>query len=158
MFELLKKKKSIIAPVDGKTLELSQVPDKVFAEKMVGDGLAIDTVGNIITAPSDGILTLIFKTNHAFGMTLKDGVELMVHIGIDTVKLDGAGFERLCEQGDFVKAGTPIIKLDRDFISSKGFSLITPVLITNMEKIKNIEPVINKDVKAGEDIVMEYYL
>lgn len=158
MFELLKKKKSIIAPVDGKTLELSQVPDKVFAEKMVGDGLAINTVGSIITAPSDGILTLIFKTNHAFGMTLKDGVELMVHIGIDTVKLDGTGFERLCEQGDFVKAGTPIIKLDRDFILSKGFSLITPVLITNMDKIKNIEPVINKDVKAGEDIVMEYYL
>ncbi|HBG38916.1 MAG TPA: PTS glucose transporter subunit IIA [Clostridiaceae bacterium] len=158
MFELLKKKKSIIAPVDGKTVELSQVPDKVFAEKMVGDGLAIDTVGSIITAPSDGTLTLIFKTNHAFGMTLKDGVELMVHIGIDTVKLDGAGFERLCKQGDFVKAGTPVIKLDRDFILSKGYSLITPVLITNMDKIKNIEPVINKDVKAGEDIIMEYYL
>ena len=158
MFELLKKKKSIIAPVDGKTVELSQVPDKVFAEKMVGDGLAIDTVGSIITAPSDGTLTLIFKTNHAFGMTLKDGVELMVHIGIDTVKLDGAGFERLCKQGDFVKAGTPVIKLDRDFILSKGYSLITPVLITNMDKIKNIKPVINKDVKAGEDIVMEYYL
>ena len=135
-----------------------QVPDKVFAEKMVGDGLAIDTVGSIITAPSDGTLTLIFKTNHAFGMTLKDGVELMVHIGIDTVKLDGAGFERLCKQGDFVKAGTPVIKLDRDFILSKGYSLITPVLITNMDKIKNIEPVINKDVKAGEDIIMEYYL
>lgn len=156
MFGFLKKDSKFLAPVDGKVINLSEVPDPVFAEKMAGDGVAIDTTGNTIVAPCDGELSLVFQTNHAFAMTLKDGVELLVHIGIDTVSLNGEGFERLAEPGTKVKAGTPIIKIDREFITSKGISLITPVLITNVDSVKDITPVVGINVSAGVDTILTY--
>ena len=82
---------------------------------------------------------------------------MLVHIGIDTVELKGEGFKKLIEEGTYVKVGTPIIEIDREFILSKGFSLITPVLITNPEKIKTIETITNKLVEAGKDEVIIYY-
>lgn len=158
MFGFLKKESKFVAPVDGKVIALSQVPDPVFAEKMAGDGIAIDTTGDTIVAPCDGELTLVFQTNHAFALTLKDGVEVLVHIGIDTVSLNGEGFQRLVEPGNVVKAGTPIIKINRDVITSKGISLITPVLITNVEIVKDITPVVGTTVTAGVDTVLTYKL
>ncbi len=107
-------------------------------------------------APADGVISLIFKTNHAFGIILKDGTELLVHIGIDTVKLEGKGFERLLQEGDKVKAGNPIIKIDREFIKSQGYSLITPVLITNPDNVKNIEYKTGFNAKSGKDILISY--
>lgn len=157
MFGLFKKDFKLIAPVDGTTIDLSKVPDEVFAGKMAGDGLAIDPTGDTFVAPADGELNLIFKTNHAFALTLNNGVELLVHIGVDTVSLDGEGFERLIEPGVKVKAGTPIIKINRDFILSKGFSLATPVLITNVDdSIKEFNALVGNSVKAGEDTVLTY--
>ena len=124
---------------------------------MAGDGLAIDPTGDVFVAPADGELNLIFKTNHAFALTLNNGVELLVHIGVDTVSLDGEGFERLIEPGVKVKAGTPIIKINRDFILSKGFSLATPVLITNLDdSVKEFEALVGNTVQAGQDIVLTY--
>ncbi|NYC16994.1 PTS system D-glucosamine-specific IIA component/PTS system glucose-specific IIA component [Clostridium beijerinckii] len=123
---------------------------------MAGDGLAIDTTGDIVVAPADGTLTLVFNTKHAFAITLDNGAELLVHIGIDTVSLNGEGFEQLAEAGTKVKAGTPIIKIDRDFILEKGFSLITPVLVTNMDIIKDLNSNIDKEVVAGEDEVITF--
>lgn len=163
MFGFFKKKKqneslNFVAPVNGKVIELSEVPDPVFAQKMAGDGVAIDTTGDIIVAPCDGELSLIFKTKHAFAMTLDNGIEILVHIGIETVSLKGEGFKQLVEQGTKVKAGTPIIKIDRNFIKSKGLSLITPVLITNPDRVKSIDKKINMDAIAGETIIMEYSL
>ena len=114
MFGFLKKELKLIAPIDGNTIALSNVPDPVFSQKMAGDGTAIDSTGDIVVAPCDGELTLIFKTNHAFAMSLDNGIELLVHIGIDTVSLNGEGFERLIEPGQTVKAGTPIIKINRE--------------------------------------------
>jgi PTS system D-glucosamine-specific IIA component/PTS system glucose-specific IIA component len=137
MFKFFNKKQKsdlkLIAPATGKAIDLSEVPDPVFAQKMVGDGVAIDVTGDTIVAPADGTLTLVFKTKHAFALTLNNGIELLVHIGLDTVSLDGEGFEQLAQEGTFVKAGTPIIKINRDFILEKGFSLITPVLVTNQD-------------------------
>jgi PTS system D-glucosamine-specific IIA component/PTS system glucose-specific IIA component len=156
MFEFLKKDLKVLAPVEGTTIDLSNVPDEVFAKKMAGDGLAIESTGNVFVAPADGELSLVFKTNHAFAMEIAGEVELLVHIGIDTVSLNGEGFERLVEPGVKVKAGTPIIKIDRDFIESKGFSLITPILITNPDVIKEMNPIINKRVDAGIDTVLTY--
>lgn len=156
MFEFLKKDLKVLAPVAGTTIDLSNVPDEVFAKKMAGDGLAIESTGNVFVAPADGELSLVFKTNHAFAMEIAGEVELLVHIGIDTVSLNGEGFERLVEPGVKVKAGTPIIKIDRDFIESKGFSLITPILITNPDVIKEMNPIINKRVDAGIDTVLTY--
>lgn len=156
MFGFLKKELKLIAPIDGNTIALSNVPDPVFSQKMAGDGTAIDSTGDIVVAPCDGELTLIFKTNHAFAMSLDNGIELLVHIGIDTVSLNGEGFERLIEPGQTVKAGTPIIKINRQIIKKKNLSLITPVLITNPDSVKSIKPIINERVTAGNDIIIIY--
>ena len=161
MFGFFKKNKknsslNFVAPVTGKAIDLSEVPDPVFAQKMAGDGLGIDSTGDVIVAPCDGDLTLVFKTKHAFAMTLENGIEILVHIGIETVSLNGEGFEQLVEQGTTVKAGTPIIKIDREFIKSKGLSLVTPVLITNPDITKSIEVKTGIDVVAGETVVLEY--
>ena len=106
MFGLFKKELKLIAPATGKTIDLSQVPDQVFAEKMAGDGVAIEVTGDTIVAPADGELSLVFKTNHAFAMTLSNGIELLVHVGIDTVSLEGEGFET---NPDMVKDMKPVI-------------------------------------------------
>lgn len=165
MFEFLKKKKDtetenktfkLLAAISGTTIPLSQVPDPVFAEKMAGDGIAINPTGDLVVAPADGELTLVFNTKHAFALTLDNGIELLVHVGIDTVSLKGEGFEQLVEAGTRVKAGTPILKIDTEFINQKGFSLITPILITNMDSIKSITPFENIDTIAGETLVVEY--
>lgn len=165
MFGLFKKNKNekknalnFVAPVDGKTMDLSEVPDPVFAQKMAGDGLAIDATGDVIVAPCDGDLTLVFKTKHAFAMTLDNGIELLVHIGIETVSLNGEGFEQLAEAGTKVKAGTPIIKIDREFIKSKNLPLVTPILITNPDVVKSMDAKTGLDAKAGETVVLEYSL
>ena len=151
MFGFLKKKKNeqsvennfrLVSAVAGKSIPLSEVPDPVFAQKMAGDGIAIDTTGDTIVAPADGELTLVFKTKHAFALTLENGVELLV--------------QQLVEQGTKVKAGTPIIKIDRELIKSKGLSLITPILITNPDILGTITPVENIDTIAGETTVIEY--
>ncbi|STB71454.1 PTS system, glucose subfamily, IIA component [Clostridium baratii] len=139
-------------------MDLSEVPDPVFAQKMAGDGLAIDATGDVIVAPCDGDLTLVFKTKHAFAMTLDNGIELLVHIGIETVSLNGEGFEQLAEAGTKVKAGTPIIKIDREFIKSKNLPLVTPILITNPDVVKSMDAKTGLDAKAGETVVLEYSL
>lgn len=147
---------TLVAPVNGKAIPLSEVPDPVFAEKLAGDGMAIIAEGDTVVAPADGELTLIFKTKHAFAMTLDNGLELLVHIGLETVSLDGEGFEQLAKQGTKVKAGTPIIKINREFIKSKGLSLATPVLITNVDAAKKISPVESGNVEAGKSVVINF--
>ena len=162
MFKFFKKNSNkeitLVAPITGRTIDLSNVPDKVFAEKLAGDGIAIDPTGDVIVAPADGELTLVFKTMHAFAITLANGAELLIHIGIDTVSLNGEGFQQLVEAGAMVKAGTPIIKIDRDFILNKGLSLITPVLITNMDIVKELKTNVDKDVVAGQNEVISFSL
>ena len=169
MFGFFKKKKKdepttettnnnlrLVAPITGKSIPLSEVPDPVFAQKMAGDGLAIDPTGDVAVAPADGELTLVFNTKHAFALTTDNGAELLVHIGLETVSLNGEGFEQLVEQGTKVKAGTPIIKFDREFIKSKGLPLVTPVLITNPDAFTSIKAIENVDTIAGETSVLEY--
>ena len=158
MFKFFNKKQKadlkFVAPATGKAIDLSKVPDPVFAQKMAGDGIAIDITGDTIVAPADGTLSLVFKTKHAFAMTLDNGIELLVHIGIDTVSLNGEGFEQLASEGDIVKAGTPIIKINKDLILEKGFSLITPVLITNPDVTSELIISTDKNVTAGEDKII----
>lgn len=158
MFKFFNKKQKtdlkLVAPVTDTAIDLSKVPDPVFAQKMAGDGIAIDLTGETIVAPADGTLTLVFKTKHAFAMTLDNGIELLVHIGIDTVSLDGEGFEQLASEGDIVKAGTPIIKINKDLILEKGFSLITPVLITNPDVVSELIISTDKNVTAGKDEII----
>lgn len=149
---------TLIAPIDGKVIDLNLVEDKVFSEKIVGDGIAIISTGTVVKAPSDGLLKMIFETNHAFALVLDDGTEVMVHIGLDTVELKGEGFKRLEEVGTRVKKGQPIIEIDRDIIIGKGYLLVTPLLILNMDSIEKITYSKSKTVIAGIETVLEYEL
>lgn len=156
MIDLLKKREVLVAPISGNTIDLAEVPDQVFAEKVAGDGVGIDSTGDIVMAPADGVVALIFDTNHAFAMILENGIEVLVHIGIDTVELNGMGFKRLIGEGVKVKAGEHIIEIDRKVIKAKGYSLDTLVLITNPDKLKSIKYNTDIIVEAGEDTVISY--
>lgn len=136
---------SLISTFEGKIVDITNVSDPAFSSKMIGDGVAVIPENNIAVAPCDGTVTQIFPTNHAFGITTKEGIEILVHIGIDTVKLKGEGFKRLIEVGSKVKKGVGIIEVDLDFIKSSGKDTITPIIITNMDKVERIEKNFNKD-------------
>lgn len=154
MLSFFRKDLEIVAPIAGRVIDLSEVPDQVFAQKIAGDGVGIDPTGDIIVAPANGVIALIFKTNHAFAMTLDNGIEILVHIGIDTIELQGRGFKRLVQEGTKVKTGEPIITIDRELIKEKGYSLVTPVLITNPDKVREIKYKTNILVEAGKDVVI----
>ena len=148
----------IIAPVSGKTQELSEVPDPVFAEKLTGDGLAILAESDDILAPCDGEITLFFDTKHAFAITTDSGIQVLVHVGLDSILLNGEGLTALHKIGDRVKAGTKIISIDRQLIESKKINMISPVLIVNYDSVKALHPLTDKKVAAGQDPVIEYSL
>lgn len=158
MLEFLKKSYKLVAPIDGKVIDLSEVPDPVFAGKLAGDGIAINSTGDIVVAPADGKLSMIFGTNHGFGIILNNDVEVLVHIGLDTVALEGKGFERIAEEGQSIKAGDPVVRINREEIVSKGYSLIIPVLFTRPEIIKDMDKNLGAEVKAGIDEIMSYKL
>jgi len=154
MFGFLKRKKrDVFAPVDGQLMDLGSVDDEVFAKRMAGDGVAILPVGEIFTAPIDGVITKIFSTNHAYSVKSKQDLEVLVHIGLETVALKGEGFERLAEEGDEVKAGDPIIKADLNYIKEHAKDIITPILITDESKYEAIDK--NTNVVITGDAIME---
>ncbi|WP_270562814.1 PTS sugar transporter subunit IIA [Clostridium beijerinckii] len=138
MFGFNKKEVNIYSPVKGKIVNLAAVPDDMFSEKMLGDGVALELEDDIICAPQDGRIKVLFPSKHAFVVETKEGIEILVHIGLDTVNLQGEGFEAIAKVEDKVKAGDPIVKVNRELIKSKGINLITMVVITNMEKIKDM--------------------
>lgn len=128
----------IIAPLSGEIVNIEDVPDVVFAEKIVGDGIAIKPTGNKMVAPVNGTIGKIFETNHAFSIESEDGIELFVHFGIDTVELKGEGFTRIAAEGQSVKIGDTIIELDLALLEEKSKSTLTPVVISNMDEIKEM--------------------
>lgn len=131
MFGWLKNKKTAIyAPVAGEIVDLSSVPDEVFSAKMAGEGIAIKPSEDIFRSPIDGVIAKVFPTNHAFVVS-KNGLEVIVHIGVDTVTLNGEGFSRLANEGTSVKAGDPIIQVDLPLVSSKAKSMVTPVVVNS---------------------------
>jgi len=153
MFGIFKAKKQIlVSPVDGDIVELSEVPDEVFSQKMAGDGLAILPRSNTFVAPVSGTLTKIFSTNHAFSIKTKSGLEVLVHIGLDTVALNGEGFKRLAKEGDTVSVGKPIISADLEFIASQGKDIITPIVI-NHEKELLITSDKVRTIREGDNLL-----
>ncbi len=147
----------ILAPVSGRLVPIEQVPDVVFSEKIVGDGLAIDPTGHQVVAPIDGTIGQIFDANHAFSLESPLGLELFVHFGIDTVELRGAGFTRLAEAGQQVSAGDPILEFDLDYLKNHAKSVLTPVVIANMEDVKSLEKQ-DGEVVAGQSPILRAYL
>ena len=150
MFGFFKAKKHVIeSPVDGQLVELESVQDEVFSTKLAGDGLAIVPTSNTFVAPIAGILTKIFSTNHAFSIQTSSGLEVLVHIGLDTVNLNGEGFKRLATEGDKVSVGDPIISVDIEFIKSKGKDIMTPIVF-NHEKELMLSSFNIKSIREGE--------
>jgi len=143
----------IIAPLSGEIVNIEDVPDVVFSEKIVGDGVAIRPAGDTIVAPVNGTIGKIFETNHAFSIESEDGVELFVHFGIDTVELKGEGFTRIAEEGQTVKRGDTVIELDLPLLEAKAKSVLTPVVISNMDEINHLEKKTG-EVVAGDSVVL----
>lgn len=152
MFQFLKKKTdfNLYAPVKGKCIDITEVKDKVFASKVMGDGYAVMPYDNVICSPCEGMITMIFPSKHAFGIKMKDGKEVLIHIGIDTVQLNGNGFTSLRNINDHVKIGEPIIEFDKINIENQNYDLTTMVIVTNqsnsMKKQKLGEMVEVKDL------------
>lgn len=144
----------IIAPLSGEIVAIEDVPDVVFAEKIVGDGIAIRPTGNKMVAPCDGEIGKIFETNHAFSLESDTGVELFVHFGIDTVELKGQGFTRIASEGQKVKAGDTIIEFDLAYLTENAKSILTPVVISNMDELKELQKQ-SGTVTVGVDAVLK---
>ena len=144
---------AISIPLSGEIVNIEDVPDVVFAEKIVGDGIAIKPTGNKMVAPVDGTIGKIFETNHAFSIESDSGIELFVHFGIDTVELKGEGFKRIAEEGQRVKVGDPVIEFDLPLLEEKAKSTLTPVVISNMDEIKELIK-LSGSVTVGETPVI----
>lgn len=144
----------IIAPISGEIIAIEDVPDVVFAEKIVGDGIAIRPTGNKMVAPCNGEIGKIFETNHAFSLESDTGIELFVHFGIDTVELKGEGFTRIAQEGQKVKMGDTIIEFDLEFLKEKAKSILTPVVISNMDEIKELQKM-SGSVEVATDPVLK---
>ena len=150
---LTRKRREIKSPVDGQVVALESINDEVFSQKLAGDGVAIVPMSDIFTAPIDGVITKIFSTNHAYSVKSSKDLEVMVHIGLDTVALKGKGFERLANEGDSVKAGDPVIRADLAYIKEHAKDSVTPVVISDESDVKQIDKRL-KIVKS-QDIIME---
>jgi len=141
------------APLDGVILPLEQVPDPVFSQKMVGDGISIDPTSQVLCAPCDGEVSHVHRAGHAVTMTTADGLELMMHIGLDTVQLKGEGFRPEVKEGQVVKTGDPLIGFDADFLATNAKSLLTEVLVTNSERVSRFLPA-SGYVQSGQDLLL----
>ncbi|OOR99777.1 PTS glucose transporter subunit IIA [Haemophilus paracuniculus] len=151
--EKVAKEVKIYAPLSGEIVNIEDVPDVVFSEKIVGDGVAIRPNGNVIVAPVNGTIGKIFETNHAFSIESDEGIELFVHFGIDTVELKGEGFTRVAQEGQTVKVGDPIIEFDLALLEEKAKSVLTPVVISNMDEISNLTK-LSGQVVFGESEIL----
>ena len=145
---------SILSPVTGEVFELSSVPDEAFSSGMMGDGIAVLPTDSEITAPVAGTVAFVFDTKHAIGLVTEHGIGVMIHIGIDTVKLNGKGFDVLVETGQTVSAGQPIMRLDLSYLKKHAPSLVSPVIITELPDGYKLHPVKTGKVKNGEEILV----
>lgn len=144
-------KGEIYAPLTGEVIHLEEVPDKIFAEKMMGEGFAIKPTDKIVVSPVDGEISTIFGTKHAIGITSKEGIEVLIHVGMDTVTLNGEGFKEFVKTGDKVKRGQKLLEVDFDHIKTKVPSIITPIIFTNLSEDDKLEIKYDK-VVAGSEI------
>ncbi|HHX52456.1 MAG TPA: PTS glucose transporter subunit IIA [Erysipelothrix sp.] len=163
MFNIFKKKqepKTEIKEVTyhafgaGKLVPLEDVPDQVFAQRMMGDGYAIELTENTIVSPVDGEVILVFPTGHAFGLKTEDGVEILLHLGIDTVELNGEGFVGQVKQGDKVKAGDVLTIMDLEKIRAAGKLVVSPLIFTSGQQIELKKA--NQDIVSGETDLFEF--
>lgn len=145
----------ISSPQSGECVPITEIPDEVFSEKILGDGVAIIPSENEVVSPVDGEIIQIAETNHAFCIRSSDGLDLMIHIGVDTVKLNGQGFKSLVKNGDTVRKGDPIAVADIEFIKKNNFPVHTAMLITNLYEVGSLKQNYGK-VEIGKSVIIEY--
>ncbi len=150
MFDLFKKEKYLTSVAKGSILDISLVPDQVFSQKILGDGFAVIPADGSFVSPVSGTVTDVTDTRHAYCITSDDGLEVLVHIGIDTVELKGKGFKSLVKKGDKISAGTPISNVDLKLIETEGYNTTSMVVVCNMDKLRNLKVIENPSVSAGE--------
>ena len=143
----------LVSPLDGELLPLSEVKDEVFSSGAMGEGVAIEPSQGVLHAPANGRVVMAFPTGHAIGMKTKDGAEILMHIGMDTVNLQGKGFETLVDKGDEVKAGDELVKFDIDEIHSAGYIVTTSIVVTNSKDYEKVSVVCQGEVKVGQEIL-----
>ncbi|SCH87554.1 PTS sugar transporter subunit IIA [Romboutsia sp. Marseille-P6047] len=150
------KTKGFYSIMDGKSIDLSQVNDEMFSNKLLGDGIAIEPTSNTVVSPCDGEVTLVSDTKHAVGIKNEDGVEILIHIGLDTVNLKGEGFETFCKVGDKVKVGDTLVKVDRKLLKEKNIPDVTMMVIVEPNGHTISERNINQSVECGTSLLVKY--
>ncbi|MBM6853423.1 PTS glucose transporter subunit IIA [Mediterraneibacter glycyrrhizinilyticus] len=158
MFSFFKKKDNkfvLGAPAKGRAVPLSEVSDPTFAEEMLGKGVAVIPAEGKLYAPADGEIGMVFDTLHAVSMTAADsGAEILIHVGIDTVKMNGEGFTGHVKAGDHVKKGQLILEVDLDKVKAAGYDTVTPMIVCNTPDYTSVEGISGSDVNPGDDAVV----
>ena len=144
---------TVTSPLEGRAVPISEIPDPVFSTGAVGDGIAIEPTSNTVVCPADATVVTAPESGHAFGLKLDSGVELLIHVGIDTVELGGKGFDVKVKAGDHVSAGQPLVVFDPTVIDEAGYSKITPVLVTNRFDYSNVTGIPADDVTTGTPVI-----
>ena len=144
----------IMAPITGRVLDIRETPDPVFAEKMVGDGVAIEPAEGLVFSPIEGEIVQLFPTKHAIGLRNLEGVELLIHVGIDTVKMQGEGFQSFVNLGSKVKIGQKLLAFDLELIRNKAKSCITPIVVSNLPPLEILKKY-EGQISAGCNVIME---
>lgn len=159
MFSFKKKKPKttiLLSPVTGKCISLEEVPDEVFSTKMMGDGIAFDLTDSKVVAPADGQVTFIADTKHAIGLTLSSGMEILIHVGLDTVTLAGKGFKVLVENGQKVTAGAVLLEIDLALMAEHHLQLTTPLIVMSNDAVTLVPMALNEIVVGGETAVLTF--
>ena len=146
--------KIIYAPLEGEIRILSEIEDPVFSTGVLGQGCAIEPSKGEVVAPFDGTIEQVADTKHAVGINGDNGLEVLIHVGMDTVELNGKGYEPQVKVGDKVKKGQLLLKFDMDAITAAGYKLTTPVIVTNTDDFASVEPVATGKVAQGQEVVV----
>ena len=142
-------KKTVMMPLAGKVIPLEELPDETFASAILGGGCGIEPTGDTVYAPFDGTVTQVPESLHAVGLMSDDGIELLIHVGMDTVEMKGNGFTSLTKEGSKVKAGTPLLKVDLDAIRAAGLSTESAVIVTNADDLPKLHIIAGGIVSTG---------
>lgn len=155
LFDGLFKKEEIIigSPFRGRCVSIKEVSDPTFGEEILGKGVAVIPVSGTVYAPADGTVTTVFPTGHAVAITTEEGAEILVHVGLDTVKLDGRHFEIQVSQDQKVKKGDVLVQVDLDKVKEEGFDIITPIIVCNSDEYSEITGLTGQEVEPGAAVM-----
>jgi sugar PTS system EIIA component len=151
----VKKEETIVAPLTGKIVSIEEVPDPTFSQKMMGDGIAIEPTEGVVVSPVDGEIVQFFHTKHAIGIQSESGAEILIHVGLETVNMNGEGFEGYVNVGDKVKAGDKLLTFDLDLIKEKAASTVTPIVITNGDAVESLDKRAASEATKGETSLLQ---